>query len=314
MNAPQELLYNVTGQSLVFDAPQGRPSSVTSFSVYENSDSDDSTAESALSGSPAVETNPNTTFDANSGPSSANPRKCNLTATTGIAVGRVYLATGTNGETEWVEVTEIGSADHVLARNPLHNDYVSTNTFQSTRISDTLSASWIADENNISSTVLRPGPRWRGRVVYVVSSLTYVADVYFDVVRYASRADIASTDVERIFPGFLSRVQTYDYDTQGRSTILAAREWVDAELYHLGMRDEELRDGRTYQRLVAFAANVEQHRQAFMAGGTSREQYEMARVELDEQIKKLIATGQTPIDTGGDGAATAGERKPLWVR
>ena len=313
MTGPIELIYGVTGQTLYFDAPQGRPSSVDDSDVYENIGGDETTAEPAL-GAAAVETNPNTTFDANSGPSSANPRKCNLTATTGIAVGRVYLATGSNSESEWVEVTEIGSADHVLARNPLKNDYVSTNTFQSTRIAATVDSTWIADKNNISGGTLRPGARYRWRVLYTVSSVQYLGVTEFDVVRYPMRADVLATDVERAFPGFLDRVQTYDSDTQGRATIAAAREWVESELYHLGLRDEDLRDGRTYKRLVQFAANAEQHRQAFVAGGTSREQYEVARAEMDEQFKKLIASGQTPTDTGTDGSAAAGERKPLWVR
>ena len=314
MNAPQELIYGVTGQTLVYDAPEGRPSSVTSCTVYESEIGDDESSESATTGSPAVETNPNTTFDANSGPSSANPRKCNLTATTGAVVGRVYLATGTNSESEWVEVTEIGSGDHVLARNPLHNDYVSTNTFQSTRLTQDVDSTWIADEANISAATGRPGPRYRVRWVYVVSSATKVGWTSLDVVRYVARGDVTPIDVERVFPGFLSRVQTYDYDTQGRGTIAAAREWVDGELYQLEIRDEDIRDPRTYTRLVAFAANAEQHRQAFMAGGTGREQYEVSRAEFDEQVRKLVVSGKTPVDTGGDGAASTGVRKPLFVR
>src|SRR5436190_5204308 len=102
-----DILYGVTGQSLVFDAPEGRPSSVTSSTVHENIAGDDEQAESATTGSASVETNPNTTFDAASGVDQTDPRKCFLAATTGITPGRTYLAVNATLERDWVEVMAV---------------------------------------------------------------------------------------------------------------------------------------------------------------------------------------------------------------
>ena len=57
MSTPtQQILYNVTGQSIYLDATEGRPSSVTSVAVYNDTAGDDDTTESATTGSAAVET------------------------------------------------------------------------------------------------------------------------------------------------------------------------------------------------------------------------------------------------------------------
>src|SRR5687767_3446192 len=132
MRTVADILYGVAGQTLVFDAPEGRPSSVTSVDVRAWDAADDGDDEFSLTGS--VETNPNTTLDAAAGASQTNPRNVPLAATTGIAIGRTYLIThATTALKEWAEVESITSADSVAVRHPLHNDYASSATFQSTR-------------------------------------------------------------------------------------------------------------------------------------------------------------------------------------
>ena len=46
MRDVQSVTFDVTGQTVYFDAPEGRPSSVTSATVYLWDASDDATAES----------------------------------------------------------------------------------------------------------------------------------------------------------------------------------------------------------------------------------------------------------------------------
>ncbi len=250
-----DMLFNVTGQSLYFDCPEGRPSSVTSSTVYENTTGDDGTAESATTGSAAVETSPNTTFDAASGDGQSDPRKCNLTATTGCAVGRVYLATSATLESERIEVSAIASADYIIAREPLANSYAAADTFVSTRVTHAIDSTWVADSSNISSGIA-PNAKYRWRLVYVVSSVTYVHDVYFDLLRYPARHDVTPMDVDRKFPGWMDRLPTYHREDQGRSLIDEAHREVKYDLYNELKGDQDIRNREVVNELVILRAGM----------------------------------------------------------
>jgi hypothetical protein len=285
-----DILYDVIGQSLVFDAPEGRPSSVTESVIYPNTTGDSGTTEDAKSGSPAIEATPNTTFDAASGDGQTDPRQCNLTATTGCAIGRRYLATNAIGEREFVEVAGISSGAYVVAREPLANAYTSSDTFASTRISQALSASWTADQSNLSES-FSPNPKYRWRLVYVVDSVTYVHDVYFDLVRYAARHDVTGLDVERRFAGWLRSVGTFEREDQGASVIAEAFQHVKFDLYNLNLPDQSIRNREVVNELVKLAAgaigmNTEAHWNLYNA-----------------RMQQLVANGKA--DTAKDSSAAA---------
>ncbi len=252
-----DILYGVTGQSLYFDCPEGRPSAVTSSTVYVNTTGDNGTTESALTGSAAVETSPNTTFDQLSGQSSANGdyRYCYLTATTGIVRGRNYLATNATGEQEWVEAQSIASADYIIAREPLANSYTSADTFVSTRVTHAVDSTWVADSSNISGDI-DPNAKYRWRLVYVVSSVTYVHDLYFDLLRYAGRHDVTPVDVDRKFPGWLDRLPTYYREDQGRALIDEAYREIKYDLYNELKADQSIRNREVLNELVILRAGM----------------------------------------------------------
>lgn len=300
-HATLDVLFGVTGQSLVFDAPEGRASSITTSEVFETTAGDDGTAESATTGSAAVETNPNTTFDAASGDGQTNPNKCNLTATTGIAVGRRYLATNSLGERDWVEVTGFASADYALAREPLVNAYASADMFASTRISHAIDSTWVADSNNLSQAY-DPNPRYRWRLVYVVSSVTYIHDVYFDLVRYAARYDVTGLDVERRFAGWLRAVGTFEREDQGASVIAEAFQHVKFDLYNLGIADQSIRNREVANELTKLAAgamvfNTEEHWKLY-----------------NGRMAQLVANGKTNITRSANAAAAPGEVRSLFSK
>lgn len=300
----------MTGQSLVFDAPEGRASSVTSVTVFEATTDDDGTSEAATTGSAAVETNPNTTFDAASGDGQADPRKCNLTATTGITAGRRYLATNTTGEKELVEVAEIASADYVIARNPLRNAYVSTNTFVSTRISISIDSTWVAAETNISQW-LTPNPRYRVRWVYVVGGVTYVHATFFDLVRYRGDHTVVGLDVDRRFPGWLDSLPTQHREDQGAAIIAEAYRLVKLDLYHHGKADQMARNMEVIDHLVvlrAFANSV----QAQVASGGSMDVAAWALGQYQGELQHLIAQPKIEFDVSSGGASTTVTPLPVW--
>lgn len=308
-----DILFNITGQSLVFDCPEGRPSSVVASQVFEAIGSDDGAEEDALSGSAAVETNPNTTFDADSGSSEADPTLCNLTATTGIAKGRVYLATTATGESEWVEVVEITSAASVRARQPLINAYASADTFQSTRITHAIDSTWIADKTNISD-LNDPSPLYRWRLVYVVGGVTYAQHVFFDVVRYSPGTTVTGLDVDRENPGWLNRLPTHYREDQGATLIQAAYRGVKMDMYQTGKADQMARNRELVDDLVLNKALYLGVRAALAAGAAEPVAVLEAKEAYMERFNNFLVTPKLKFDHGGAGAALPAQSAPLWRR
>src|SRR4249919_1094698 len=108
MRTAIDIVFDITGQQVYFDAPQGRPSSVTSLTVFRWDQADDANDPESAVGAASIETNPNTTTDAVAGQSQTNPRNLPLTLTTGIERERLYLLTDDDtGEHEWVEPLEV---------------------------------------------------------------------------------------------------------------------------------------------------------------------------------------------------------------
>lgn len=298
----QKLYYNITGQSLVWDAPEGRPSSVTSVTVYPASSGDDGTAESATTGSASVETNPNTTFD---DAAAVLARTLPLAATTGIAIGRDYLITNATGEKEWVEVREITADVSVAVRNPIANAYASSDTFESTRVSISVDDTWIQDESNVSAD-MDPNPGYRVRWVYVVDSTTYVHDEYFDVVRYTGDHDVTGIDVDAVSHGWLSRLSTYHREDQGARAIDEAYSMLRFDLQMNGIDISMLRNRDVTRRLVIRRAIMAQQQSSVDAG---RAEFAVALEESRREYDGLLAglvtvVNRTAMDTDAEGGST----------
>lgn len=306
-----DILYNVTGQSLYFDAPEGRPSSVTSSVVYLNSDGDDATAEGATTGSASIETNPNTTFDADSGLGSLDPRICRLAATTGIVASatapRRYLAANAYGESELVEVIAVESGVNATSRFDLRNAYTTGDTFESTRITHAIDSTWVADDDHISGT--DPAPDYRWRLEYVVDSVTYVHHIYFDLVRYNGTTTVSPLDVDGAYPWlrWLNRLSTEDQEDRGQRVINEAYRQVKLKLHMAGKADEAARNREIMEDLVI-------HRAAYLAAGDDITAAEVAMRNFNESFDNFVVVPKLEFDNEGDGAAAPSDPSPIWRR
>jgi hypothetical protein len=296
-----DMLFGVTGQSLYYDAPEGRPFSITSSTVYENSTGDDGTAETATTGAAAVETNLSTTFDADSGVGQADARICNVTATTSAKIGQTYIATNALGERDMVEIIAISSGAFVVGREPLQNAYANGDAFVSTRITHALDSTWVAASTNISGD-FDPNPRYRWRLVYVVASVTYVADVYFDLLRYAGRHDVSPVDVDRRAPGWMNRAAHNHREDQGRALIDEACRVVKFDLYNLSTPDQSVRNREAMNELVTL--------KAIELVDTN----ELTTRRYDERLAQLIANAKVVVSKDSTGAASPADMRPIWRR
>lgn len=313
MRTVLDILYGVASQQLVFDAPEGRPSSVTSVKILPWTASDDDDTE--WSATTAVETNPNTTLDAVAGPSQSNPRNIPLAATTGITAGRTFLLThNTTALKEWVEVESVTAADSITARHPLHNDYATGATFQSTRITATVDDTWAADETHIDESA-GANPMYRVRWVYVVGGVTYVADTYFNLTRYGARHGVTPQDIESQYNGWLDSLPVDHRNDQGRKLIDEAYRAVKIDLHGIELDDASIAEAEIIDELVRYRT-VERFEwsQFLTARNMDQTRHLAAKAAYTERLDQLIRLAMKVPVRDGDGAASRTTALGMSVR
>ena len=313
MNQTQEILFGVTGQTFNWSCPEGRPSSVTTVSVFENATGDDGTAETATTGS-ASSDGVSTTITATVGVGQANPRKVNVTSTSSMAIGREYLLTNAAGEKEFIEIVELDTANSIIyARHPLRNVYVSTDTIQGTRITVAVNSTWVADSAKISHW-LDPNPRYRIRWQYVVNSVTHVHASYVDLVRYRGENTVRGSDVDARFPGWIDKLGTYDQEDQGARLINEAYRQVKIDLYQQMKADQMARNGEVIDELVIAKAALIGAEAAAVVGGSSLEQVALLEKIYGGRLTSLISSTKIPFSVEQSGAGVKVPGLSIWRR
>jgi len=322
----QQLVLGVTGQTIYFDPPEGRPSSVTSVTVYEAYGDDTASAVSATTGSASIDSF-STTFSSASGASQANRELCNVTSSASAAVGRTYLGTNTNGATEWIEAR--GKATGIIySRTPLQLDYAAADTIVGCRISISIDSTWVAATSNLSdpngvidpldirtqrSSAL-PFPRYRARWQYVVGGVSYVHDSNFDLVRYPAVHGVTGLDVDARYPGWLDTLPTdYAADQGARCIDIAFRE-VTEELLGDGKLLWAMRSGQIVDSLVIKKAVAVGEQAKLVRGGSSKDAVEATELAYGALYDRLIREPKVPFQSTSGGAAIAAVRLPLAVR
>lgn len=293
MRTIQDITFDVTGQKVYFDAPEGRPSSVTSVEVFAWDVGDDDTAETAV-GAGSVETDPNTIIDSASGAGQSDPRVLNVAATTGFVIGRLYLATGADGYSEWFECAEIDSGNSVAAKHPLLNSYASPDAVASTRIQATIDSTWVADDTNLRDDA-GPNGAYRVRWAYVVSSVSYVAETYFNLVRYAGKHGVRPQDVEAHLPGWLDSLPTDHRRDQGRRLIDEAYRAVKIDLQQVETDDAMVANTEIMDELTRYkTVELSTMTRALMTG--ERGGYDIAKAAYQSRFDSLARiTVKVPV-------------------
>lgn len=232
MTGSQDLLFEVSGQSIVFDAPEGLPSSAT-FKVWRNDASDESTVE--FEGS-ATASSVNTTVSGAAGYSQANRKSLNLYSGTSVAAGSTYLLTNAGGQTEWVEVASV-DGNAATSTFPLMLDYADGATFQGVRLSASVPASFYNDEDKLTDG----SPSYRVLWLYTAASVARRHYSYFDLVRVPGSHDVKLNDLEIYFPHLRSSLGT-DYRKSAEKFLTRAYENFKLDAKALGKDDSGILD------------------------------------------------------------------------
>ena len=323
--ATQEVLFGVTGQSLVLELDEPIIS-VASVTVFEATGDDTGSTESATTGSSSIGSVAVST-DAAAGPSTSTPTRLSFGSAdiSGLVTGRRYIITidGATGGTE-METVIVESIDtlepttqYVYTRHPLVNDYeAGASIYSSNRATIAVSDSWSADTTSLSPA-FSPNPRYRVKWVVSVGQQAEKRVVYtnLDLVRYSSAALVSPVDVDDAFPGWLDRLPPDHRKSQGRALIAEAVRSVKLDLYHRGIADQALRNAEVHAALVIDRTILATAEDNALRGAPSVGALEMAQARYDRRLAGLVDSPRLALDTTGGGAAkteTAGRR--LYLR
>lgn len=312
---PATIAYNITGQTLVFDAPEGRPTSVTSVAVYEDTQSDDSTAETAVgSGSVAAGA---TTLTASAGPTQQRSDLLTLSAVTDFSADplnpRRYLVASVHGWREWFEAIGKDTTNKYLyARTGLQNDYASGDAVVSTRMTCTVDSTWVALKSKLSD--VEPWPRWRIVWTYVVSSVTYRHAAYFDLVRYPLTHSATMQDVSRKSRGILARLPAEDMG-DGQAVLLEALQQVKLDMLENGHTAYAFRGSEILNELVCRRAVLNIAEEAVLHGSADPSAYERAKAIYAERLDNILgAAAKARAQRHPDGQAAPVANGLAWRR
>lgn len=307
-----DITYNVTGQQLYADLPS-RPASVTSVSVFNWYDGDDATAESATTGSAALDA-ADTTVDAATGKSESNPRQLNVNDTSDLVVGRQYLLTNSLSTKEWIEIVSIDAGNSATTRVPMYNDYANGDAVEGTRVTISIDATWVADKNNITDR-LDPNPGYRVRWVWVdADSNTQVTTTFFDLVRVAGRHNVTPTDLELLLPGWIHALPPAHQEDRGLSLIDEAYEQFKIDLLQERIPDQQIRNQDAVDECVKRKAIVLLQEQRVMISGLDVSGAELARdiyMTRFDSLFRATSTAKVPIGTDDTGAGAY--RSPVGI-
>jgi hypothetical protein len=243
MRRTDDVFFNVTGQTVAILVKDGRPTSAT-FKVQRNYALDDDVAE--CSGAATVDT-VTTTTTAAAGQGEADPRRLDLTSTTGIQVGRRYRLSGL-GLVEWVDVVEIG-VGYVRVRHPLENDYAVSAALVSTYLTAPIDATFVASLDKLSDTA-DTAPDYRVIWSIAVNSTTVTAYSFFDLVRAPITYGVELADVTDRAPGLHDSMPLEYRAEQGRPLLDAAWRALRADLVKIGVDVNTLRDAEAVDELM----------------------------------------------------------------
>ena len=303
-----EIIYGQTGQIVECYPPEteGVPSSAT-VKVFAHDASDDDTEEFAPSVTvDAVATNVN----AASGYSQAASNRLYVASTASMTVGRAYLATNTGTQHEWFVPASL-DATYVTTQDPLCYDYVSGNAVKGLRMTFTVDATWVADEDNISPPT---EPPYRVVWTYTVGGIVRRHLTYLRLVRAAFKPNVHQIDLEALLPELGEDEPANRRGQQYGWLIGKARDRVRADLSCHEIEPSQVRDTELVDNLVRQAAFYE-------AGlsGRAPQGWEVApwtdrmKADYDSLLGRVIAGARLYLDRGSEGSASEA-RTCIWFK
>lgn len=313
MQTKADILFGVEGQSIFFDAPQGRPSSIVSVELFQDVQGDSSPMPDALGTGTVEDATTTLTADVILSETS-NPRLLTVEDVTDFAEKRRYQLVSALRWTEWVDLTGVDENNQQLyLQLDLTADWRSGDTLHSTRMVVPVEDAWAANTSYVSDP-LCPRPLYRLAWTYVVAGVTYRAATFADLIRYTVPISATALDVDRMSRGWLFRLAGEDRDTQGADTIAEAFQQVKLDLWAHGLTAYAQRNSEVVNDLVCRKAVAIVHEQAFLQGGLNRELAEYSSKLYWDRVESIVDQSRSSQQTTADGAGGQVRARQLWRR
>jgi len=322
---PQEIILGLTGQSFFFDPPETfQPTGTPTVQVWLATNDDTSAVETATTGSCSVDSVATTITTT---AAVRGDRTITVALGTGIARGRRYLITDTDGDCEWAEVMTVNGTTIGL-RAPLVNDYAIGATFKGCRISIAVNSAWSSDANKLTDVL---SGNWRTDVpvqadafvgqsgyrlrwAYTVNGVATIGYSFADLVRYQSKNLVTPLDVDRRFPGWIDRLGADDIQDQGAAIVLDAFYAVKMDAMTDALLLRRVRNTEVLRELVVYRANLIHIENQVMNGNLSPTALEAAQKIYTQRYGTLVREPKFPTDAAGGGASSQTPRLPATRR
>jgi hypothetical protein len=308
MRRRTDIIFGVTGQSLVYRVPQGRPSGAT-FDVFHESATDD--AEPEWSGTATVES-VDTTLSTDAGVGEADRTLIPVASSSNVTVGRRYLLSQSGRKEQALIVAKDGN--NLYASAPLQNTYTAGADFEGTHISAAVDAAWVADEANLGDGA-DPSPDYRVRYLITVGGESVVAYQFFDLVRGALEHGVTMHDVEDRFWNVIDSIPVDHRADQGARLLAAAWEDMSADLAGNRVKASALRDGQLVDQLLIRRLRLTFAENGHIPPNVSMERFlDYAAEQYARFLERHFILASEVAVADGTGGATARKRAapPPW--
>jgi len=301
----EELVFQLTGQALHYDPPEGRPSGTPTVEVIRVATG---LREAATTGPCSVDVMSTALEDA------ASPGRTTLSLAdgTGVARGRPYLLSNAEGDREWIEVRAVDGA-RITTRRPLLFGYPTGSTLVGCRISIEVDPTWIADPSKLTDQpdAVEPEPAgYRLRWAYDVNGVALTGVSSADLVRRTALDLVTPMDVDNRFPGWLQRLPIEHREDQGADFIREA--FAAVKLDALGNRHamRRIRDAGVLCELVKLRANLINIEHGALFGNASTLDLTLAEQRYRTRRDELLCE---PVDPSGAAARAHAAGNPGWT-
>lgn len=238
MRTNDNVIFGIASQSLMQRFVAGRPSAVT-FAVYLDAAGDDATVPE-FSGTATIDA-ASTTLATATGYGNPDPRTLTVVSSTGFAVGKKYLLSGSQ-QSEWVEPIAI-AGNVITARHPIAGSYLIGATLVSTYASAAVDAAWAANLAKLSD-LGNPFADYRIKWTATINSATVIEYGFFDLIRNASTYSVDIEDLNLRVPGLRDALPTEYRADNATSLIRSAYQAMQADFIAMGLSVESLRDAQ----------------------------------------------------------------------
>lgn len=264
----QDIVFTKPGQRLVFDPPEGRPSSPSVRVI-------DGPLIAAATIGPCTVDPVDTALH---GDAFAGGTSIRVADITGIVPGGRYLMTKPAGDREWIVVSAIRGDTLVLDR-PLIHRYAANARIVGCRISVAIDDGWAASPANLSER--RGGlagylVRWS----YTIDGFEMTAVSFADLVSCPTKELVTPEDVHRRFSG---------YPLTGTDYISEAVRAIRLEAVGDAHAQRKIRDTRILRELINARAEVIRLEQDVMHGGPRSGELAVAERRYRSIYARLVA-------------------------